>query len=636
MTGKIPMHFLSSLRAKSFAVFLIPLSILALHSSAWAALSTPQQTLNRAQREKDFEPEYIPTVGNKGVELISCPYTEKDIPRALRHLRHVERVNARHQDAVTFDGDINISVMGPLDPAVAGVHYAPYIPIPAEKFSEYLVSESISPELKRVLFFKTRDGKEWARYFIHPSKTASYQDLIDRYGIVRTEFIGFFSASPRSMYIWHPEDPSIAPFVAKTSLHYIIDGSLRINIPQKAARSHFVNESFASISEADKKLYQFDFMPESVQLLPEKKATATIYREVPQTLLIKGKTYVPGFYFSSNDSTNAFGTKTDQPLLLKLIANSPDRLKASAEVLRPLLRLVAYLAFKQGFKGELHEQNLFFEVDKEGNPTGQIIVKDLDGFRVDTELRIRQGLSVAGLRKIFKPFVYSKFSKASGWGEQEMMGFDQEAYDVFVKHTFGYSFCAVLKCSEKEKQMLYDQLDLIMAQEAAKVTGFNVNPNTLRAESESAQNGLQRIAQRYRDNLNESVNFSQRDRRTLRGEVQSVLRDEFTRLRSKKRASALLGDLNSPQVYLVRHADVIEAREIDPETFAERAIGYASFYPENHKQTIAFEARYKKAYASTPKNSFAIRLDELSTLSKNTMSNCARLFSGESFGFALK
>src|SRR6185295_16368140 len=101
--------------------------------------------------------------------------------------------------------------------------------------------------------------------------------------------------------------------------------------------------------------------------------------------------------------------------LKKLVAGEADPATAAPELVRPFMRANAYLQFVERMEGEPHEQNVIFELIR-GRNFGKTWFKDLDSYRVDTEARIRQGLPVDALSRIFKPFIYSKFSKASGWG----------------------------------------------------------------------------------------------------------------------------------------------------------------------------------------------------------------------------
>lgn len=548
------------------------------------ALGTPAQTMRRAAKGRDVVPELIQTKGGKWVEVIPCSFGVRDIPEALKRLRRWENVNARYQDPDEFGEPINMDVLGPYDPAEAEVFFVPYIPVPRADFAEYLVGSNIPDELKATIFFEYK-GQEYARYFIHPSKTASYEALIEKYGIVRDEFVGFPGASPRSLYVFDPTDAGITPFVAKVSLHFTIDGDLRINRPPKAARSYLANEILAEIPQAVKDQYDFDFIPEVAQLLPAGKSTATIYRSLPKEFLGGQHDYAPAYVFASSENGEA-------PLLAQWTEGASDRLEAAAELVRPVIRTVSYLLYQEELKGEPHEQNIYYELDRTSHkPTGKVYVKDLDSFRVDSELRLRQGKSLAGLREIFKPFVYSKYAKASGTGGAGGVSFDQTSYYTYIKKTFGYSFCKVFRCTPTEERRLMEAFDRITAQEVSAVTGLPVNPRTLAVSLEDSPSGLSLVAERWRANLNETIHYDLLSDAWKAPAVQRALRENYLKLRGLKRASATLDDLRSDRVYFILHPDAIEARSIDPATRAEFTAGLASLYPEDNELTLGMRAR---------------------------------------------
>jgi hypothetical protein len=569
-------------------------AVLALSCLDARAISTPAETLKRAEAGRKVEPEWVPTVGNKGVEVLRSRLRVADIPRALKKLRRLEQLNSRIQDKTEFGGEMDMSILGPYDPLKAWVFHLPYIPIPAEGFSEYLVAENLPPELKRVLFFR-HQGVEYARFFIHPSKTSAYEDLIEKYGIVRDEFAAFPGASPRSLYVWDPSDPDVVPFVAKVSLHYVIEDSLRINPPQKAARAFFVNDLFSRIPQEVRDQYSFDFMAEPVELLPKGKATATIYRALPPAFLDTSRNLIFGFNLSSK-----FPKGSTPPILTGLLEGERDQPAAAAELLRPFLRALAYLQLIQRMEGEPHEQNVIFEMKR--GKIAYIWFKDLDSFRVDVEARIRQGLPVDALSRIFKPFVHAKFSKASGWGAAEGVTWDQVAYNTYVKRTFGHSFCQVLGCDQGEAARMERVFDRIMAEEASRITGLPVNPRTLGATSEEFPSGLNLVANLFRKILNESVHYDQLSEFWKTPSAQRALREQFLALRNdrSRRASALLAAADSENVYYRLHgASIIEARWIDPDTLAEEAVGFASLHPAEHPRTQAFHERIRRLAANT-------------------------------------
>src|ERR1051326_4006870 len=74
--------------------------------AAWA-ISSPGETLRRAQAGKELVPQRVKTTGTQSVEVFPTPLTLKDIPPALARLRKLENVNSRWQDPDEFGGAID-------------------------------------------------------------------------------------------------------------------------------------------------------------------------------------------------------------------------------------------------------------------------------------------------------------------------------------------------------------------------------------------------------------------------------------------------------------------------------------------------------------------------------------------------
>ncbi|MFN7454100.1 MAG: hypothetical protein ACK5RO_05510 [Pseudobdellovibrionaceae bacterium] len=557
------------------------------------AVASPEATLQRAEQGRKVKPQIHQKQGELAVEILPDQIEIHDAPRGLQNLFVWENTNDRIQDPVTFGGAINLAPLGPYDPLRREVFYVPYIPIPVTEMRELHFGKNLSQDVQKILFFE-RGGVKYHRFFIHPSRTASYQDYVKKYGIVRDEFAGFLGGSPRSIYVWNLESPESRIFQVKTSLHWEVNGDLKINQPHKVHRSFFVNDAFSQISREELKKYNLDFLPESLQAMP--RGAATMVREIPKEFLdSRGRKYVPGYYLVSHREEN--GQKLP-PLLLELVEEqlrrNPEMTQdqAAAEILRPVLRTAAFLMFKKGLKGELHEQNIYFELDSNNRPTGKLYVKDLDSFRVDLEVRQREGFKLEAIEKVFKPFVYLKFSQAANWGEKEWASFDQDAYEDMIKKTFGYSFCKVLGCDAARRLELYRQMDFVLADEISRVTGLDVNvPKSLRTEVPWVSG----VTSKYRDYLGSSSNlksFSELPgrQRMFTEAAQATLAQEFARLRGAKRTSSVIGSLDSSRTYFVMYENMIEARYQATANDPDRAIGFAAFDEKSSSQLKSLAA----------------------------------------------
>lgn len=586
----------SVLAALWFAIILV--------ASTSFAVYDPETTMREAAKGRLVKPETLSDKDLLPQEFTESGLTDKDLPDSLRRLKRILNTNARHSDPSQFDA-IDFKALGPYDPAHGKIFYVPYIPMPVDEFSELFMGANLSERLKKFLFFKYK-GQVYVRFFIHPSRTSSYQELIDKHGIVRNEIPGFLAGSPRSWELFDPADPKLRPFIAKTSHHFKVNDDLKINIPNKVHRSMYTNALLAAIPEETKKKYGFDILPESVQLLPAGKQSGTFFREQLDEYFSRERAAVPGYYLSSPRAPG------EPSAIETLLADSRDVPRDAAELLRPLLRTLAYLSFEEGMKGELHEQNVDFEIELKkkggekkppkgmfqfddghwGKLTGKMFLKDLDSYRVDTELRLRKGKEINALRATFKPFVYTKFLKASGWGSSELPLFSQEAYDVFVRDTFGYAFGQALKLNEAERRALLTRMGEIMAEEISKVIGRDVKYPRAKAARET---WVDDIAREEREKLNAEAIAKPIPPAMLDAKVQATLQAEFERLRGMKRTTGLLGSLNAAAVFFVLHDDLIEARTIDRGTKEPKAIGFAALESEKSADNDRFEAALEKA-----------------------------------------
>ena len=570
-----------------------------------ASLTGPEETILRATEGRQVDPQIYDRKDVLPVEYMASGLSGQDLPPLLKRMRAALNTNARLQEDSTFGASkIDLSPLGPYDPILGRVYYVPYIPIPVKLFFEFNRGKNMSPGLQKFIFFK-HNGVEFAKFFIHPSRTSRYSQLIEKYGIVRDEIPGFLAGSPRSFVVWDPRAPVVRPFVVKTSLHFKVNDDLKINIPNKLHRSQYVNSVMDSIPQSLRDKYKFDFLPESAQMMPREMQAATFYREFTSDYFQTNRIMVPGYYLSS------MRTYGRSEALSEIISTSDKKpMDVATEVLRPLLRTAAYLMYEEGLKGELHEQNVDFEVElisknsvgqrpqstfeynseNWGRLTGKIIVKDLDSFRVDSELRVRKEKTIAGLRDSFKPFVYTKFSRAAGWGDKEAPLFNQDAYDAYIVKTFGYSFSQVLSLTARDTEKLYRQLGQAMAEEVSQVIGREVSFPRGHAKQET---WLDDIAREEKQKADQGVSRLRMDKVLFNSNLQNILREEYVRLRLIRRSTALLGALNSEKVYFILHRDVIEAREFDKDSQNDAAIGFAALESEQNPGQMQFEVRLK-------------------------------------------
>jgi len=325
--------------------------------------------------------------------------------------------------------------LGDFRPEARKVFDLPYIPIPADKMKFGYESSGISSNMKQNVTFE-KNGQKFVRYFFHPLYADKYKELIETYGVKYGEYQATSTSSPRSLVAWKKTTPN-KPIWVKVSLHAHLDyytkrdkngvekkvGISRVQTEKKARRSALVNAAFNAASPADLAHHRVEFMAEPASFVPgdiQYKGhrrgfdRATIFRDLPASLTETNPqtSFVPAFTF----------IKEMKPTLERINAERNQAGKKPINaiawmtkgLIEPLVRTYIHLGVEHGLQGELHTQNFLLEVDKKGVPTGKVMVKDLDGFRMDLDMRIRNGRSIKYLNHFEHPFAWAKHSATQG------------------------------------------------------------------------------------------------------------------------------------------------------------------------------------------------------------------------------
>jgi len=325
--------------------------------------------------------------------------------------------------------------LGKFRPEARQVFDLPYIPIPANKMKFGYESSGMSGTMKDNVGF-SEGGVKKVRYFFHPLYADKYKELIETYGVRYGEYQATSTSSPRSLVVWQKNKPN-KPIWVKVSLHAHLDyylrrekngtetkvGISRVQTEKKAKRSALVNAAFNSAGRDNLARHRVDYMAEPASFVPgdiQYKGArkgfdrSTIFRELPESLTAANPStkYVPAFTF----------IKDMKPTLARINGERTQAGKKPINVVgwmtkglvEPLIRTYLQLGLEHGLQGELHTQNFLLEVDKKGVPTGKVMVKDLDGFRMDLDMRIRNGKSIKYLNHFKNPFEWAKHSATQG------------------------------------------------------------------------------------------------------------------------------------------------------------------------------------------------------------------------------
>jgi len=236
--------------------------------------------------------------------------------------------------------------------------------------------------------------------------------------------------------MWKKGQPADPTWV-KVSVHAEIDsytkrnaqgkevkvGISRVQTEKKAYRSALVDAAFGTATAAELNRNKIDFMSEPASFVPSditykgKRVgfdRATIFREMPTSLTDPNAQtrFIPAFAFIKNMKTTIDTLNAERRTAGKSPVNTIGFMTKG--LIEPICRTYLYLGLEHGLQGELHTQNFLLEVDKKGLPTGRVMVKDLDGFRMDLDMRVRNGRSIDFLANYKNPFEWAKHSATQG------------------------------------------------------------------------------------------------------------------------------------------------------------------------------------------------------------------------------
>jgi hypothetical protein len=499
--------------------------------------------------------------------------------------------------------------LGPFAPEAGSVFKLPYIAMPASSMKFAYEADHMSEAMVKTLRFKGAGGKDMVRFFFHPLYADRYASLIEKYGVHYGEFLATASSSPRSLVVWEDGKPE-HPVWMKVNVHATIDaytskqgdtvkkvGVSRVQTEKKARRSALVDNLLSTMTTAERARHKVDFMPEPASYVPgdiEDAAghrigfdRALIAREVPASLLTGKSTYLPGFAFIGRleefrQRYNATNGTNIGPLEF-----------AEKHLTEPLVRTFLYLGIEHGVQGELHTQNFMVEIGRDGLPTGKLLVKDLDGFRVDVDMRVRNGKPLDFLRGYDHPFEWAKHGATQGRSGQPAVlhawfnrlirnvnGFNTERDGKVIHSTpAGQIFATLseqhprLKVSADDVQKMFDTVAQRVFHE---MTGVEIPMENWKYQrGQGLDGGLGTLRDRLRS----------ASRAPEAAPAQDVLGSTWNRLRGASRVYRASGAQNVVYSYL--GGGVIEARVEKTGAHA----GYAMLEPE---RTGEFETSLRR------------------------------------------
>jgi hypothetical protein len=308
-----------------------------------------------------------------------------------------------------------LAQLGPFAPGKNNVFWLPSIDLQINKENWRFISRiSDAPKHIQNLAVYKKSNKTFIRMILHPFSIEKriFKDLADKNGGFKYEFQGAVTASVRSLVAWKTtaiRNPGVHSkidfpkdlnriFQTKVSLYGVdIDGS-RLNPAKKMVRAESVSRLMAAIPSGIKQKIGFDFSGEWIIGVPTSSEAGFVYREMLSQYKRSSQTYIePGHATLSPER------------LTRMTRRKSDKLKVVSDLLfEPVAKTFSYLLFQEGMIGEFHSQNYGFEINRNGMPTGRIVIHDADSFRTSLQMRVLGRKQTNSFRDIEHPFFYAK------------------------------------------------------------------------------------------------------------------------------------------------------------------------------------------------------------------------------------
>jgi len=307
------------------------------------------------------------------------------IPAPLaRWLEREQTANERARDPQLFAPISALPLPGRFDPAQRPIWPLEYLEIPIDDVA--IAQHRPGAAVRRALF-SDRRGHRCVRFFVHPWSREQYALDVARWGLQRGQFWATPTASIRSLAVWSKRDPRLC-FGLKLSIDVEIQRIRRVVKTSKLARAIALTAVFDAMPRAQRRHHGVDVLREPLTLRLTGQEHGTIVRELAPDM----QSLVPGFSLFAARPGNR------PPLAIELAGRGVDAARLVDWLIeslwKPLVRVSSYLMFGQGLIGDLHQQNVLFECDRRGELTGRLVLRDLDSFKTDLELRRRRGRTV--------------------------------------------------------------------------------------------------------------------------------------------------------------------------------------------------------------------------------------------------
>ncbi|WP_210415607.1 IucA/IucC family protein [Bdellovibrio sp. ZAP7] len=230
---------------------------------------------------------------------------------------------------------------------------------------------------------KTADGK--VKFFIHPSSLELFKELISHGKL--TKVAAKPTTSPRTFFV--------ADMMVKVSLSDKVNGAIRTVYPMQMQRATAISSLLANLPESSQKENGFGFLPEPIGVFDKTPNSpfGFLVRKIPEHIRNGTTTLVPVLsYVAKNQGASLLevDAKTQGISAIELVERY---------LIPALVKSYAFAA-QYGVVLEAHQQNTLLELDSKGSFTGRVFYRDLDGARIDFNLREKLNLPTKELLKV--------------------------------------------------------------------------------------------------------------------------------------------------------------------------------------------------------------------------------------------
>lgn len=313
-------------------------------------------------------------------------------PRVARWLHLEQHVNERiHNPAIYAGMAADASgVLPPYRPETGGAWKQDYL-----LAREARAYGPVREKLASAFGLRVPPGK--VPLFVHPQSRALFGGKLHRSNITVRP-----TASSRSLVA---QAPGHSPQVLKAGIDCLINTRWRGFEEQQITRALVISRLLES-TELPPHLDWFrevcgaatDVAGRSQGNWPGTRTSGWLLRELPRCLTRGTTTLVPLFSLVSHVD----GAPSQLERMIAR-ARQPAATFVVERIITPLVRAYAHLALVEGLFGEMHSQNVLYEVDRDGMLTGHLVIRDLTDMFLNIPLRVAQGRPLPALPRDLLP-----------------------------------------------------------------------------------------------------------------------------------------------------------------------------------------------------------------------------------------